>query len=60
MENVRNRKDVKLVVTEERRKKLVSETNYSSCKQFSENLMTIEMRKTEVLMNNLLQLDKQY
>ena len=60
MENVRNRKDVKLVVTEERKKKLVSETNYSSCKQFSENLMTIEMRKTEVLMNNLLQLDKQY
>ena len=60
MENVRSRKDVKLVVTEERRKKLVSETNYSSCKQFSENLMTIEMRKTEVLMNNLLQLDKQF
>ena len=51
MENVRNRRDVKLVVTEERRKKLVSEPNYSSCKQFSENLMAIEMRKTEVLMD---------
>ena len=51
MENVRNRSDVKLVVTEERRKKLVSEPNYSSCKQFSENLMAIEMRKTEVLMD---------
>ena len=51
MENVRNRRDVKLVVTEERRKKLVSEPNYSSCKQFSENLMAIEMRKKEVLMD---------
>ena len=36
MENVRNRRDVKLIVTEERRKKLVSEPNYDSCKQFSE------------------------
>ena len=51
MENVRNRRDVKLVVTEERRKKLILEPNYSSCKQFSENLMAIEMRKTEVLMD---------
>ena len=32
MENVRNRRDVKLVVTEERRKKLVSEPNYDCCK----------------------------
>ena len=51
MENVRNRRDLKLVVTEERRKKLVSEPNYDSCKQFSESLMAIEMRKTEVLMD---------
>ena len=51
MENVRNRRDVKLVVTEERRKKLVSEPNYDSYKQFSESLMEIEMRKTEVLID---------
>ena len=51
MENVRNRRDVKLVVTEERRKKLVSEPNYDSCKQFFESFMAIEMRKTEVLMD---------
>ena len=51
MENVRNCRDVKLVVTEERRKKLLSEPNYDSCKQFSENLMAIEMRKTKVLMD---------
>ena len=30
MENVRNRREVKLVVTEERRKKFVSESNYDS------------------------------
>ena len=51
MENVRNRRDIKLVVTEERRKKLVSEPNYDTCKQFTENLMAIEMRKTEALMD---------
>ena len=51
MENVRNPRDVILVVSEERRKKLESEPNYDSCKQFSENLMAIEMRKTDVLMD---------
>ena len=49
MENVRNRRDVKLVVTEERRKILASEPNYDSCKQFSESLMAIEMKKTKVI-----------
>ena len=47
MENVRNRR----VVKEERRKKLVLAPNYDSCKQFSDTLMAIEMRKTEVLMD---------
>ena len=51
MENVRNPRDVILVVSEEWRKKLESEPNYDSCKQFSENLMAIEMRKTDVLMD---------
>ena len=51
MENIRNRRVVKLVVKEERRKKLVSEPNYDSCKQFSNDLMAIKMRKTEVLMD---------
>ena len=48
MENVRKHRDIKLVVTNARRKKLVSEPNYHKCKQFSENLMPIEMRKTHV------------
>ena len=60
MENVRNRRVIKLVVKEERRKKLVSAPNYDSCKQSSDSLMAIEVRKTEVLMENLLHLDKLY
>ena len=51
MGNVTNRRDVKLIVTEKRRKKLVSQPNYDSWKVFSENLMAIEMRKTEILMD---------
>ena len=41
----------KLIITEERRKKLVSEPNYASCTTFSDHLMAIEMRKTSVLMD---------
>ena len=51
MENVRNHRDLKLVVTQQRRKKLVCEPNYESCKLFTEDLMAIEMRKTLVLMD---------
>ena len=54
MQNVRGRRDVKLVVSEERRKKLVSEPNYNSCKHFSNNLMAIEMRKTRIYMDKLI------
>ena len=34
IENVRKQRDIKLTVTEERRKKLVSEPNYESCTTF--------------------------
>ena len=51
MENVRNHRDIKLVTTDERRNKLVSEPNYHSAKHFSENLLAIEMRKTKVILN---------
>ena len=51
MENLRNHRDVKLVTTNERRKKLVSEPNYHTCKQFDDNIMAIEMWKTSVFMN---------
>ena len=35
MENVRGHRDVALIVTEQRRKKLTSEPNYDPCKQFT-------------------------
>ena len=38
MENVRNHRDIKLVTSEKRRKRLVSEPNYHSCKNFSNHL----------------------
>ena len=51
MENVRKNKDIKLVTTDKKRNKLVSEPNYHAIKCFSENLVAIEMRKTKVKMN---------
>ena len=51
MENVRNHRDIKLVTTNDRRNKLVSEPNYHTSKQFPENLLAIEMKKTKVKIN---------
>ena len=39
MENERNDGDIELVTTEEKRSKLVSETNYYETKYFSENFL---------------------
>ena len=47
VENVRNHRDMKLITSEKRRKRLVSEPNYHSCKKFSDHLMAIEMKKQE-------------
>ena len=54
MENVRKHRDIKLVTTEKRRIKLVSEPNYHTTKQFSGNLIAIEMKKVRVKMNKSL------
>ena len=51
IENVRKRREIKLIVTEERRKKLVPEPDYASCTEFSDHLMVIEIRKTRVLID---------
>ena len=51
MENVRNHRDIKLVMTDKKRNKLVSEPNYHTTKLFSENLLATEMKKTKVKMN---------
>ena len=51
MENIRNHRDIELETTDEKRNKLVSEPNYYTTKHFSENLLTIEIKKTKVNMN---------
>ena len=50
MENVRNHRDIKLVTSDKRRKRLVSEPNYHSHKKFSDYLIAIEMKMTWVKM----------
>ena len=56
MENMRNHRDIKLIATDKRTKRLVSEPNYHSHNNFSEHLMAIEMKKTRVKMNKPLYL----
>ena len=51
IQNVRKHRDIKLVTTERRRNYLVLEQNYHTTKFFTENLLAIEMKKTEILMN---------
>ena len=51
MENVRKQRNNNSVVTERRRNYLVSEPNYHTTKFLTENLLSIEMKKTEILMN---------
>ena len=56
MENVRKHRDIKLVTTERRRNYLVSEPNSHNTKFLTENLLAIEMKKTQILMINLVYL----
>ena len=48
IENVRKHRDIRLVTSDKRKKRLVSEPNYHSHKTFSNHLMAIEMKKTRV------------
>ena len=51
MENVRKHKNIKLVTNNKKRNKLVSEPNYHTTKHISENLLIVEIKKTEVKVN---------
>ena len=54
MENVRQHRDIKFVITEKRRKPFISEIrNKLIIIFFSENLSAIEMEQTKLHMNNL-------
>ena len=56
MENVRNHRKIKIVTTDKQRSKFVSEPNYHTTKYISEDLLVMEMKKTEVKMNKPLYL----
>ena len=51
IENVRKYRDIKLVKTDCKRNRLVSEPNYHTMKLITENLSIIEMKKVKVKMN---------
>ena len=51
MENIRKHRDIKLVTTDKKRSKLVSEPNYHTMNYISEDLSIIEMNKTKVKVN---------
>ena len=49
-------KNIKFVLTERRRNYIVSEPNYHVTMFFTENLLAIEMRKTQILINKTVYL----
>ena len=51
MKNIRKRRDIKLVTTNKKRSKLISERNYHTINYISEDLSIIEMNKTRVKMS---------
>ena len=51
MENIRKHRDIKLVTTDKKRSKLVSEPNYHTINLISEDFSIIEMKNTKVKMN---------
>ena len=57
MENIRKHRDIKLVTTDKRRNKLVSEPNYQTMNYISEDSSIIEMNKTKVKMNKPIYLE---
>ena len=56
MENVRKHRDIKLVKTDKKRNKLVSEPNYHTMKLIDDHLAIIEMKKVKVKMNKTIYL----
>ena len=51
MENIRKHRDIKLVKSNKKRNKLVSEPNFHTIKLIDNNLAIIEMKKVKVKMN---------
>ena len=56
MENVRKHRDIKLVTTERRKNYLVSEPKYRTTKFFTKNLLALELKETQIIMNKTVYL----
>ena len=54
IENVRTRRDIKIFITERKGNYLVPEPNHHTKNFFTENLLAIKMKSTEILMNELV------
>ena len=59
-ENVWKHRDIKLVKTDKRRNRLVSESNYHTTKYFSKDFLALEMKKMKIKMNRPYILAWQY
>ena len=57
VENVRKHRDIKLVRTKRRRNYLISDPSYYTKKFFTENVLAIEMKKSQKIMNKPVYLD---
>ena len=57
MENIRKHREIKLVTTDKKRSKLVSEPNYHTINLISEDFPIIEMKKTKVKMKKPIYLE---
>ena len=53
MKDVRKLRDIKLLTTERRKYYLVLEPHFHTTKFFTESLLALEIKKTEILMNIL-------
>ena len=51
MENIRNRKDMKIVTSDKKYLKYVMKTNFKDCDPFAKHLFAVEMGKREITMN---------
>ena len=51
IETVRKHRDIKVIATKVNKKYLVSEPSYHTTKFFSENLLAIKIKRTQIYMN---------
>ena len=56
VENVRKHRDITRLTTERRKNYLVSEPSNHTTRFFTENLLAIQIRKTEIIMNKFVYL----